>query len=545
MKADFQEIVKQKTDRELELISKDFVFYSEEEQLVALKELESRGNLTKELLISKKDIEYSKEMEEENKKPTHIIRLKDLTPQKNYLFTQILIYANVIVFILMLLFGMNMISPSIDTLVKWGGNIRYLTINGQLWRLFTCIFLHGGILHLIFNMYALLYVGSVLEKVIGKNKYIFAYMVSGIAASISSLMIYENVVSVGASGAIFGLFGVLIPLLSFKRINFPNISVDKLLFNVSLFVLYNIVAGFNKSGIDNAAHIGGLFTGVIIGILYSMIVLKKIRPKLTYAILLLSLCLFSVVVITNVSNEYRDYFRAVQIKDYKKRININKNVILHYSKKIDESKSQKIAEIIKKSGFLEGSARADLFFDDELMYYSLKFVIPDTSNLSDPIVISEFNRLKKYINHNLNFDKQIEIFFTDSYLVNMFELPENEDLILQVYEPLLYLQTYQINNFHTIYYNLNTPIEDIRIVGVAINRLKGYFPDHQRIDIIFLNNCNNYSIKFFVSKNLWQEPAIVDRLKSTVDYIADSGIEKPINLVLIDNQTYEESQIMN
>jgi len=545
MNADFQEIVKQKTDRELEIIAKDFVFYSEEEQLVALKELESRGALTKELLISKKDIEYSKEMEEDNKKPTHIIRFKDLTPQKNYFFTPILIYANVIVFILMLLFGMNMISPSIETLIKWGGNIRYLTINGQLWRLFTCIFLHGGILHLIFNIYALLYVGSILEKVIGKNKYIFAYMVSGIAASISSLMIYENVVSVGASGAIFGLFGVLIPLLSSKKTNFPDISVDKLLLNVSIFVSYNIVAGFSKSGIDNAAHIGGLFTGVIIGILYSMIALEKIRPKLTYAILLLSLCLFSVVVITNVSNEYRDYFRAVQLKNYGKRININKNVILHYSKKIDESKSQKIAEIMKQSGFLEGSERADLFFDEELMYYSLKFVIPDTSNLSEPIIISDFNRLKKYINHNLNFDKQIEILFTDAYLVNVFELPDSDESNLQVYEPMLHLQTYQINDFHTIYYNFNLPIEDIRIVGVAVSRLKGYFPDNHRIDIIFLNDDNNYSIKFFVSKSLWQEPAIIDRLKSTVDYIKDSGIDKPINLVLIDNQTFEESQIIN
>ena len=251
-------------------------------------------------------------MEEDNKKPTHIIRFKDLVPQKNYSFTPLFIYANVFVFLLMLLFGMNVFSPSTDILVKWGGNIRYLTINGQLWRLFTCVFLHGGILHLIFNMFALLYVGSLLEKVIGKNKYIFAYAICGIAASISSLMMHENVVSVGASGAIFGLFGVLLPLLISKKINFPNISVDKLLLNISLFVLYNIVAGFNKSGIDNAAHIGGLFTGVIIGILYSIAAMEKIKPILAYTILFLSFCIFSVVVITNVSDKYGDYYRAIR-----------------------------------------------------------------------------------------------------------------------------------------------------------------------------------------------------------------------------------------
>ena len=312
MKDNFHEIVKQKTDKELEIIAKDYSFYSEEEQLIALNELENRGRLSEELLISKKDIEYSKEMEEEDKKPTHKIEFKDLYPQNNYLFTPLLIYSNFFVFILMALFGMNLLTPSIDTLIQWGGNIRHLTINGQLWRLFTSVFLHGGVLHLLFNMYALLYVGSILEKIIGKNKFIFAYSISGIAASISSLMIHENVVSVGASGAIFGLFGVLLPLLSSKEYTFPNISVKNLLSNVSIFVLYNIMVGFTKSGIDNAAHIGGLLTGVIIGVLYSMIVKEKIRPILTYVTLILALGIFSTLVITNVSDKIGEYERTLK-----------------------------------------------------------------------------------------------------------------------------------------------------------------------------------------------------------------------------------------
>jgi len=233
---------------------------------------------------------------------------------------------------------------------------------------------------------------------------------------------------------------------------------------------------------------------------------------------------------------------------YDKRINIDKNVFLHYNKRIDESKSQKIAEIIKQSGFLKDIENADLFFDEELMYYSLKFVIPDTSHLSDPLVITEFNKLKKYINYNLDFDKQIEILFTDIYLVTvskLSDLPDPDHSNLQGYEPILYLQSYQVNDFHTIYYDLNMPVEDVKIVARAITRLKGYFPDHHRIGVIFLNNKNYYTIKFFVSENLWQEPATLYRLRSIVDYIKDIGIEKPINLVLIDHQTYQEIQITN
>ena len=311
MKDNFQEIIKQKTDKELEIIAKDYQFYSNEERILALSELESRNSLTEEMSISKQLIEQAKEDEEDVKKSTYKIQFNDLLPQKGYLFTPLLIYANIFVFLLMALFGMNVFEPQIDTLVQWGGNIRYLTINGQFWRLFTSVFLHGGIVHLLFNMYALLYVGSILEKVIGKNKFIFAYLIAGIAASVSSIMMNENVVSVGASGAIFGMFGVLIPLLASKNFDFPDISIKNLLLNISVFVGYNIMIGFSKSGIDNAAHIGGLLTGIVIGYFYCMIEKEKMRPLFSYTILILILGVFSTLVMTNVSDKMGEYDKVM------------------------------------------------------------------------------------------------------------------------------------------------------------------------------------------------------------------------------------------
>jgi hypothetical protein len=139
-------------------------------------------------------------------------------------------------------------------------------------------------------------------------------------------------------------------------------------------------------------------------------------------------------------------------------------------------------------------------------------------------------------------DKRIEIGFTDINLLNSFELKEINISNPVVYEPLLYLQQYQINDFHTIYYNSNMPVVEVKKVEDAVKRLKAYFPINQRIDIVFLNNGNDYTIKFFVVKNLWQNPAITDRLKSTVDYIKNNGIDKNINLILIDNQTFEEKK---
>jgi len=287
MKENFKETIMQRTDRELEIIIKDYAFYSDDERLIALNELEFRNGSTAEISATKKDIEYSKEMEEEAEKPTHSIKFKDLIPHKGYLFTPLLILANILVFVSMVLLGMDVFTPSIEFLVQWGGNIRFLTMNGELWRLLTCTFVHFGIIHLVFNMLALLYVGSLLEKTIGKSKFIFAYLICGIIASISSLIVHENLVSVGASGAIFGIFGVLLSLLIFKKHVFPNISALRLFLYVFVFVLYNVLTGFGKSGIDNAAHVGGLFTGITIGIFYSVIIKRKVIgsvPSFTYKI---------------------------------------------------------------------------------------------------------------------------------------------------------------------------------------------------------------------------------------------------------------------
>jgi rhomboid protease GluP len=311
MKVNFQETIEQKTDTELEIISKDNVFYSEEERFIALNELAVRGKLTKELSELKKYMEYEREMEEDAKKPSHEIRFKDFFPQKDYFFTPILIYANILIFTTLILFGFDLSEPEI--LIQWGGNIRHLTINGQIWRLFTSLFLHAGVLHIAFNMYALLYIGSILERIIGIKRFIFAYVILGISASVSSLMVHEDVVSVGASGAIFGLFGMILPLFGKKEGKLLlNISVEKLMLNCSIFIGYSILTGFKESGIDNAAHIGGLVGGVIIGLFYSLIIFDKIRPIPIYVIVVLIFGFFSTLVITNVPDKIGEYERAIK-----------------------------------------------------------------------------------------------------------------------------------------------------------------------------------------------------------------------------------------
>jgi rhomboid protease GluP len=185
-------------------------------------------------------------------------------PVEGYFITPILININLLLFITMTLSGVNILLPENNELLAWGANFRVLTLDGQWWRLFTSCFLHIGIVHLLLNMYALLYIGLILEPYLGKTRFLSAYLITGIAASVTSLWWNDLNISAGASGAIFGMYGVTLALLTTSLL---DKSVKKaFLTSIAVFVGYNILNGLKpNSGIDNAAHIGGLLSGLLIG----------------------------------------------------------------------------------------------------------------------------------------------------------------------------------------------------------------------------------------------------------------------------------------
>ena len=117
----------------------------------------------------------------------------------------------------------------------------------------------------VMNMYALVYIGLLLEPYLGKTRLAVAYVLSGAAGGATSVFWHEVVVSAGASGAIFGLYGVFLAMLT---TNLMEKSARKsLLISIGVFVFYNLANGM-KAGIDNAAHIGGLISGLLIGYAY-------------------------------------------------------------------------------------------------------------------------------------------------------------------------------------------------------------------------------------------------------------------------------------
>lgn len=181
----------------------------------------------------------------------------------NHYLTYTIMGLNVLWYLAFVVSGGDWISPSGADLIKWGANYGPLTLSGDWWRLVSAMFAHGGLIHLLANMYALYMVGIYLEPMLGKGRFALAYFCTGITASLASLWWHNPPVpSVGASGAIFGMYGVFLALLSTSLI--PAAMRKGLLQSIGIFVIYNLAYGM-KSGVDNAAHVGGLVGGLVFG----------------------------------------------------------------------------------------------------------------------------------------------------------------------------------------------------------------------------------------------------------------------------------------
>ncbi|WP_343524113.1 rhomboid family intramembrane serine protease [Pedobacter sp.] len=263
-------------------------------------------------------------------------------PKKDFFFTPILVDLNILIFIIMVICGADFISPSSEILINWGANFRPLISIGQYWRLITNCFLHIGILHLLFNMYALLYVGVLLEPMLGKSKFIAAYLLTGIGASLASTWWHEQTISAGASGAIFGLYGVFLALLATDLIE--KETRKELLTSIGIFVVYNLAYGM-KGGIDNAAHIGGLISGLVMGYAFTPSLKNPEKPSLG-AISIATLCIVMLFSSFGVIKSIPNTESLTEYDTRFKRFRILETMALDvYSLKADTKKEDALYEI--------------------------------------------------------------------------------------------------------------------------------------------------------------------------------------------------------
>jgi membrane associated rhomboid family serine protease len=177
----------------------------------------------------------------------------------------ILIDVNIVVFLAMVVAGLGVESFRADDLMAWGANYRPAIHGVGAYRLISSQFVHGGLLHLVNNLYGLFFAGICLTPVLKNKRMILCYLACGLGGSVASILSHPATVSVGASGAIFGLFGIALTLdlLGDKRL---AVLRKFILINTTVFICFNLLLGAISRGIDNAGHVGGLITGVALGI---------------------------------------------------------------------------------------------------------------------------------------------------------------------------------------------------------------------------------------------------------------------------------------
>jgi len=203
--------------------------------------------------------------------------------------TQIILGINVAVFLGMALAGSTIMDFSIAESLRWGANLGVLTLSGEWWRLLTCVFVHGGIIHIAFNMWCLWNLGALCESLYGRWTYVAIYLLCGVGASLASAAWHPYTPSVGASGAIFGLAGALLAALKLGEFSVPRPALSGTLRSLGAFVVYNLIFGAIIPGIDNTAHIGGLVTGLIVGALIAFIAPQQDQAPRRFAVLLVAI----------------------------------------------------------------------------------------------------------------------------------------------------------------------------------------------------------------------------------------------------------------
>lgn len=181
--------------------------------------------------------------------------------------TLLLIMANLVVFGLMLSHGAGFWHSGNTVQLAWGANFGPATKDGEWWRLGSALFLHFGVLHLTMNMLSLWDGGRLVERMYGWLRFTLIYFGSGLSGNLLSLIWQgDRAISGGASGAIFGVYGALMVYLWFERDHLQPTEFKWMFWGAAGFSVAMIILGLNITGIDNAAHIGGLVTGILLGL---------------------------------------------------------------------------------------------------------------------------------------------------------------------------------------------------------------------------------------------------------------------------------------
>ena len=324
-------------------------------------------------------------------------------PNKDVKVTPIILSANVLIWLIMIATGISPLFPGTDDVMKWGATSTDAVTGGEYWRLWTSNYLHYGIIHLGVNMLSLNNIGRMLEQFIGWWRYLLLYTFTGICASAVSIWWNPFAVGVGASGAILGLVGILLAILTTNLIE-KTVRV-KMLRSMAISAGLMILIGM-QANVDNAAHLGGLASGMIGGyFIFPELKAHYYQRKkqflgLVAALLVIGGSVFWLVIYATPSrtpNQIMDdfgYRESVADSNfvagaYKSADEIDKNMIELY--KYGNRQLDTIEEIITNPDVIPYFRRVRFYYNTRIDYFEAvkKVMSGDSSYVDDAALLKE------------------------------------------------------------------------------------------------------------------------------------------------------------
>ena len=316
-------------------------------------------------------------------------------------FTYILIAINVLMFILL---EMNGGSSQIDTLIEMGAKYNPDIINGEWWRIISSMFLHIGFLHLFMNMLAIFYLGTAVEKIYGRIRFLIIYFMAGIGGGLASFALTTSV-SAGASGAIFGLFGAL---LFFGQI-YKRIFLQTMGNGILIIIVINIGVGFLVPQIDMGAHIGGLLAGFIASAVVHLPKKANMKIQLS-AFIIYILLIVSIIGFGIWNNSNSQTYHLTQIEEL-----------------LIEDEFDEVVRVATEALTLEGEMEGAILFQRAYAYIELNEITRAIEDLERSITFDS-TIPEAYYNLALLYHNNGQLGEAAEMVTTAYELkPENED----------------------------------------------------------------------------------------------------------------------
>lgn len=456
--------------------------------------------------------------------------------------TYALIAINVAVYLARLLSTSSPMHPTTGQLLAWGADFGPLTLHGQWWRLITACFLHFNVIHIGMNMFILFQAGPFTEKLFGHARFLLAYMLAGVGGNVAGLYIHPMTLAGGASGAVFGVYGMLLGFLLIQRNVIPKANAWAIFKSAGIFIVYNLIYSLRSPEIDMSAHVGGLVTGLVVGGLLA----RPLSPEgqglypartFTVAVCAIAAVYLSLHKMTLESTPKDELTQALLVGN---SITVGQDDKVVYSGLATKADAEKLGNALVKAKYFARAGGAALLSKDSTGFtVSILTGQQDQSKPGDgsqPVPLSG-DRLVPFPWDDPGYLAKVQN--TGAMIAPSIGGPPIKIALLNqggVVEKVVEVDARiaTIGSNDSIWYSGSATAQDAQSLGAALQK-EGFF--HDRGARVYLaEGSDGADISFMVKDGAWTDPKISQAFRLIGSKVAKSVSASPVRLHLIDNK---------